>query len=70
MTIGPRRTLSVSVMRSPHAVTMIEEKTASTNPRPAQETLRDFAELMRQSGRTAEADRLTTRAEAFQAAKK
>jgi hypothetical protein len=48
----------------------MREKTATTNPRPAQETLRDFAELMRQSARTAEADRLTARADALQPAKK
>jgi hypothetical protein len=48
----------------------MREKTATTNPRPAQETLRDFAELMRESGRPAEADRLTVRAEGLQLVKK
>ena len=48
----------------------MREKTANTDPGPAQQTLRDFAELMRQSGRAAEADRLTARAEALQPAKK
>jgi tetratricopeptide (TPR) repeat protein len=40
----------------------IRERTSATNPRPAVETLQDFAELLRRAGRPTEAARLDLRA--------
>jgi tetratricopeptide (TPR) repeat protein len=47
----------------------IREKSAGTNPRYLVETLRDYGELLRRTGRAKEAARLEARATAVTAAK-